>query len=333
MADAKDEFLLVTGGAGFVGSHVVGELTARGHRVVVVDNLRTGHRAAVPEEVEFHRLDLADLASLEALLRTRRFTGILHFAALSLVGESMTDPMLYLGDNTLSAVNLLKAASKSGVKRFVLSSTANLFDQAGDRPINEATPIEPGSPYGESKFFIERMLHWADRTLGIRSACLRYFNAAGADPSGKNGEDHKPETHLIPLVIQAALGRRANITVFGDDYPTPDGTCIRDYIHILDLADAHIQVLDTLNTRSVRYNLGTGKGNSVREVIRAVEEVGGRKVPVVQGARRAGDPAVLVADPTAIKRDLGWNPRYGELRTIVEHAWRWHESHPNGHSG
>ena len=327
-----DGTLLVTGGAGFVGSHVVGELAARGHRVVVLDNLRTGHRAAVPADVEFHRLDLADAASLDALFQSHRFSGVLHFAALSLVGESMQQPLMYLGDNTINGLNLLKACAKHGVTRFVLSSTAALFDQGGDKPIDEGTPISPGNPYGESKYFIERMLHWADQTLGIRSACLRYFNAAGAHPSGDNGEDHRPETHLIPLVIQAALGRRPEITVFGEDYPTPDGTCIRDYIHVLDLADAHIRVLDTLKARSVRYNLGTGAGHSVREVIRAVEEVGGRKVPVKQGPRRSGDPAVLVADPTAIKRDLGWSPRHGELRAIVEHAWRWHERHPNGHA-
>jgi UDP-glucose 4-epimerase len=333
MAGGADEMLLVTGGAGFVGSHVVGELAARGHRVVVLDSLRTGHRAAVPSGVAFHQVDLADAKAVAALFRAHRFTGILHFAALSLVGESMADPMLYLGDNTANAVNLLRAAAATGVKRFVLSSTANLFDQGGERPIDEATPISPGSPYGESKFMIERMLHWADLTLGIRSACLRYFNAAGAHPNGANGEDHRPETHLIPLVIQAALGRRPGITVFGEDYATPDGTCIRDYVHVLDLAEAHIAVLETLKTRSVSYNLGTGRGNSVREVIRAVEEVGGRKAPVHSGPRRAGDPAVLVADPAAIKRDLGWAPRYGDLRKIVETAWRWHESHPNGHGG
>ncbi|MBL8705247.1 MAG: UDP-glucose 4-epimerase GalE, partial [Rhodospirillales bacterium] len=237
MTDRRDA-LLVTGGAGFVGSHVVGELAARGHRVVVADNLRTGHRAAVPDAIEFHQLDLADAAGVERLFRQHRFTGVLHFAALSLVGESMQQPLMYLGDNTINGLNLLKACAQHGVKRFVLSSTAALFDQGGDKPIDESTPIVPGNPYGESKYFIERMLHWADQTLGIRSACLRYFNAAGAHPSGDNGEDHRPETHLIPLVIQAALGRRPEITVFGEDYPTPDGTGIRDYIHVLDLADA-----------------------------------------------------------------------------------------------
>jgi UDP-glucose 4-epimerase len=333
MADNAEGTLLVTGGAGYVGSHVVGELVARGHRVVVLDNLRTGHRAAVPAGVEFHRINLADAKNVGDLFRAHRFGAVLHFASLSLVGESMADPLRYLGDNTANAVNLLRAAAATGVNRFVLSSTANLFDQGGDKPIDEATPIAPGSPYGESKYLIERMLYWADRAMGIRSACLRYFNAAGAHPDGRNGEDHRPETHLIPLVIQAALSRRPNITVFGADYPTPDGTCIRDYVHVLDLADAHIAVLDTLKTRSVRYNLGTGSGHSVRAVIRAVEEVAGCKVPVEIGPRRAGDPAVLVADPSAIKRDLGWAPRYEGLRHIVETAWRWHESHPDGHGG
>jgi len=333
MSGETGDTLLITGGAGYVGSHTAGVLAAGGRRVVVLDNLRTGHRAAVPQGVEFHPIDLADAAALATLFQAHRFGAILHFAALSIVGESMADPLRYLGDNPANAVNLLRAAAANGVKRFVLSSTAALFDQGGERPIDEATPIVPGNPYGESKYFIERMLHWADRTLGIRSACLRYFNAAGAHPDGLNGEDHRPETHLIPLVIQAALGRRAKITVFGEDYATPDGTCIRDYVHVMDLADAHIAVLETLKTRSVRYNLGTGRGHSVREVIRAVEEVGGRRVPVESGPRRAGDPAMLVADPSAIRRDLGWTPRYAELRQIVETAWRWHESHPQGHGG
>lgn len=325
------ETLLVTGGAGYVGSHCVAELRDRGHRVVVLDNLQQGHRAAVPQDVPLVAGDLADIGLLRKVFAEHRIDAVLHFAANSLVGESMRDPFKYVGDNVTNALNLLRAAVDAGTRKFVLSSTANLFGTPERTPIDETVTIDPGSPYGESKFIVERMLHWADKIHGLRFACLRYFNAAGAHPSGDNGEDHRPETHLIPLVIQAALGRRPEITVFGEDYPTPDGTGIRDYIHVLDLADAHIRVLDTLKTRSVRYNLGTGAGNSVREVIRAVEEVGGRKVPVKQGARRAGDPAVLVADPTAIRRDLGWNPRYGDLRTIVEHAWRWHEKHPNGH--
>ncbi|MGQ0674626.1 MAG: UDP-glucose 4-epimerase GalE [Rhodospirillales bacterium] len=327
------DMLLVTGGAGYVGSHTAHALIARGHKVVVADRLSTGHRAAVPAAAEFVALDLRDAGDVARLFQSRRFDAILHFASLSLVGESMADPLGYLGDNTAGAVNLLRAAARSGVKRFVLSSTANLFDQAGDKPVAEDAPVAPGSPYGESKFLIERMLHWADRALGIRSASLRYFNAAGAHPQGHLGEDHRPETHLVPLVIQSALGKRRAVTVFGTDYPTPDGTCVRDYVHVMDLAEAHIAVLEPLKAKSLRYNLGTGRGHSVNEVIRAVEEVGGRKVPVEAGPRRAGDPAVLVADPSAIKRDLGWKPRFDTLRGIVETAWRWHEKHPEGFGG
>jgi UDP-glucose 4-epimerase len=327
------ETLLVTGGAGYVGSHAAHALVARGFTVVVADRLTTGHRAAVPGAAELVEFDLRDAAATAKLFRDRRFDAIMHFAARSLVGESMADPLGYIGDNVSAAVNLLRAAAGAGVKRFVLSSTANLFDQGGDRPIPETAPVVPGSPYGESKYLIERVLHWADRVLGIRSASLRYFNAAGAHPDGRIGEDHRPETHLIPIVIQAALGRREKVAVFGTDYPTHDGTCVRDYVHVMDLAEAHFAVLDPLKARSLRYNLGTGRGHSVKEVIRAVEEVGGRKVPVEYAPRRPGDPAVLVADPAAIKRELGWKPRHETLRGIVETAWRWHEKHPQGFGG
>ena len=323
--------LLVTGGAGYVGSHAVAVLLERGWRVVVVDSLLTGHRAAVPPEATFVQRDLADVEGLAQVFAAHRFDAILHFAALSLVGESMKDPLRWIGENVGNAVTLLRLAARHGVKRFVLSSTAALFDPLGDKPIDERTTIAPTSPYGDSKHMVERTLHWADQVLGIRSACLRYFNAAGAHPGGKIGEDHRPETHLIPIVIEAALGRRPHVTIYGRDYQTPDGTCVRDYVHVLDLIDAHIAVLDPLGARSLRYNLGTGTGNSVSEVIRAVEEVGGRKVPVEYGARRPGDASVLVADPGLIRRELGWTPRYASLRSIVETAWRWHESHPKGY--
>ncbi len=325
------ETLLVTGGAGYVGSHVAHALVARGHKVVVVDNLSTGHRAAVPTGASFEKLDLSDAAGVARLFRADRFDAVLHFAALSLVGESMKDPLRWIGENTGNAVTLLRAMANAKVMRLVFSSTAALFDPAGGRPIGEAAPVAPKSPYGDSKQMIERILHWSDEVLGIRSASLRYFNAAGAHPDGGIGEDHRPETHLIPIVIEAALGRRKALSVHGRDYPTPDGTCVRDYVHVMDLAEAHIAVLEPLRAKSLRYNLGTGRGHSVTEVIRAVEEVGGRKVPVEYGPRRAGDPAVLVADPSAIKRDLGWQPRFATLRAIVETAWRWHEKHPDGY--
>ena len=327
------ETLLVTGGAGYVGSHAAHALVARGFTVVVADNLGAGHRAAVPKEAAFEKLDMTDAAAVDRLFSRHRFDAVMHFAGLSLVGESMKDPLRWIGENTGGAVNLLRAMAAGGVKRLVFSSTAALFDVAGGKPIAEDAPVAPASPYGDSKHMVERLLHWADMRYGIRSAALRYFNAAGAHPQGHIGEDHRPETHLIHIVIEAALGKRRSVAVFGADYPTPDGTAVRDYVHVMDLAEAHIGVLEPLKSRSLRYNLGTGRGHSVKEVIRAVEEVGGRKVPVELGPRRPGDTAVLVADPAAIKRDLGWKPRYETLRAIVETAWRWHEKHPQGYGG
>ena len=326
------ESLLVTGGAGYVGSHTVAELIDRGHHVVVVDNLQQGHRAAVLGEAVFVHADLADLARLRALMAEHRFAAVLHFAANSLVGESMREPFKYLGDNVVNALNLIRAALEGGVKKFVLSSTANLFGQPERTPIPEDAAIDPGSPYGESKFIIERMLHWADRIHGMRAAWLRYFNAAGAHPGGRLGEDHRPETHLIPIVLDAALGRRPHVEIFGDDYPTPDGTCVRDYIHVTDLAVAHASVLDALATRSCRYNLGTGHGYSVREVIDTARRVSGRAIAVKVGPRRPGDPAVLVAASGSATADLGWRPRFSDLETIVRTAWEWKLRHPDGYA-
>jgi UDP-glucose 4-epimerase len=322
---------LVTGGAGFVGSHVVLALFDRGHEVVVLDNLSQGHRAAVPEGVRLIEADLANARDVDGVLADGPWAGVLHFAALSLVGESMREPFRYLLENATNGIRLIEACVRHGVGRFVLSSTANLFGNAGEEAIREDTPIDPGSPYGESKLIIERALRWADECCGLRSACLRYFNAAGADARGRAGEDHDPETHLIPLVIDAALGRRPEIAVFGTDYPTRDGTCIRDYIHVEDLADAHLRAFGTLKGLSATYNLGTGRGNSVMEVIRSVERVGGCKVPVRLAGRRAGDPAVLVASSDRIQAETGWTPRYTDLDDIVRTAWRWREAHPHGY--
>lgn len=324
------ESLLVTGGAGYVGSHVVLELVARGYEVVVLDNLQQGHRDAVARDATLIEGDLADLADLDRIFGRNRFDAVLHFAANSLVGESMRQPFLYLGDNVVNALNLIRVAIEHKVGKFVLSSTANLFGTPERVPIDEDAAIAPGSPYGESKFIIERMLHWADQVHGLRSACLRYFNAAGADPDGRIGEDHAPETHLIPIVLQAALGQRARVEIFGDDYPTPDGTCIRDYIHVLDLADAHIRALERLETRSCRYNLGNGRGYSVREVIETARQVTGAEIPVSVGPRRPGDPAVLVAASDRIRTELGWKPQFAELRRIIETAWHWQRNHPTG---
>jgi UDP-glucose 4-epimerase len=325
--------ILVTGGAGYVGSHAVMELLERGHKPVVLDNLQQGHREAIAQGVTFIEGDLADKALLGRVFAEHRFEAIMHFASNSLVGESMHKPLIYVGDNVAFAVNLIEMAVKHGVRKFVLSSTANLFGKPDKMPIDETTAIEPGSPYGESKYMIERILAWADQIHGLRSACLRYFNAAGAHAGGMIGEDHDPETHLIPIAFQAALGQRPHIEIYGTDYPTPDGTCVRDYIHVTDLADAHIRVLDRLDTQSCRYNLGNGRGYSVREVIDTVRRVTGIDVPVRTAARRAGDPATLVASSAAIRRDLGWTPRFGELSTIIETAWAWKKRHPKGYAG
>jgi UDP-glucose 4-epimerase len=321
---------LVTGGAGYVGSHVVAALVDRGDTVVVLDNLRQGHRAAVPEGVRLVVGDVADAAVVDAMLADGPWDGVLHFAALSLVGESMREPFRYLRDNTMAGLVLVEACVRHGVRRFVLSSTANLFGTPTGALLSETAPIDPGSPYGESKWMVERVLLWAERVHGLHSACLRYFNAAGADPAGRLGEDHDPETHLIPLVIDAALGRRPPLSVFGTDYDTPDGTCIRDYVHVADLATAHLLALDQISDRSVVYNLGNGAGHSVLAVIASVERVMGRKVPWSAAPRRAGDPAVLVASSALIRQETGWNPRYADLDTIVRTALAWRERHPNG---
>jgi UDP-glucose 4-epimerase len=323
--------VLVTGGAGFVGSHTVLALADRGDEVVVLDNLRQGHRAAVPAGVRLVEGDIGDEALLDLVLGEGRFDAVMHFAALSLVGESMQKPFLYFAQNAGLGVSLIDACVRHGVGRFILSSTAALFGNPDEIPISERTRIDPGSPYGESKLMIERTLFWADRIHGLRSACLRYFNAAGSDPAGRAGEDHAPETHLIPLVIDAALGRRAEITVYGSDYATTDGTCIRDYVHVSDLAAAHLAALDRIEGRSVTYNLGSGSGHSVLEVVRSVERVTGRTVPMSVGARRPGDPAVLVASSDLIRAETGWQPRFTALDDIVASAYAWRRDHPDGY--
>jgi UDP-glucose 4-epimerase len=322
---------LVTGGAGYVGSHLVQALADRGETVVVLDDLRQGHRAAVPAGAELIVADLADAKRLAEVFAAWRFDAVFHFAALSLVGESMRDPARYIVENLGNSMRLADAAVRAGVLRFVLSSTAALFGDPEAVPIEEGARLAPTNAYGESKLMVEKGLEWMERVHGLRSACLRYFNAAGADPAGRIGEDHDPETHLVPLAIGAALGTRPALTVFGQDYPTPDGTCIRDYIHVSDLAEAHLRVLARLEEGSCRYNLGTGTGYSVRQVIEAVERIGGRPVPHEYGPRRAGDPAVLVAGSARLRRETGWVPRFGTLDDIVRTAWAWHAAHPRGY--
>jgi UDP-glucose 4-epimerase len=321
---------LVTGGAGYVGSHLVAALLDRGDDVTVLDNLQTGHRAAVPAGASLVVADLADVAPLDALLSDGAWDAVFHFASLSQVGESMRIPMRYLLDNATNGIRLIDACVRHGVKRFVLSSTAALFNLDSAEPIPEDAPIDPQSPYGDSKWMLERALRWAGQVHGVRSACLRYFNAAGADPAGRLGEDHRPESHLIPLVIDAALGRRPALEVYGDDYSTPDGTCIRDYVHVSDLASAHLLAMQALDRGSVVWNLGSGAGHSVREVIASVERVSGLTVPYQMAPRRAGDAAVLVASSERAKQ-AGWQPVHGDLDDIVGTAFAWRKSHPGGY--
>ncbi|MFC1466611.1 MAG: UDP-glucose 4-epimerase GalE [Candidatus Brachytrichaceae bacterium NZ_4S206] len=326
--------ILVTGGAGYIGSITTQELVNAGYDVIVFDNLYQGHAEAVHPKATFVQGDLADKAAVKALFDDHPgIDGIMHFASYTLVGESMEKPLMYLRDNLVNAANLLEEAVAHSVKRFILSSTANLFDLPPDRKfdaIDENFPIIPGSPYGESKFFIERMLYWFNRIYGLKYACLRYFNACGDSPD--RGEDHNPETHLIPLVLQVALGQRPHITIFGDDYPTKDGTCVRDYIHVIDLAHAHILAMEALDRLGARkYNLGNGKGYTVKEVIETARKVTGHPIPAVVGPRRPGDPAVLIASSETIQRELGWEPKYASLEEIIRSAWEWHRTHPHGY--
>ncbi len=323
--------ILVTGGAGFIGSIVVEQLAEAGETVVVYDNFYQGHREAVHPKATLVGGDLADPAKLAQTMAEYRPKAIMHFASYTLVGESMAQPFLYLGDNITNGLNLLRAATAAGVKQFILSSTANLFDDPEQIPISEKERIVPGSPYGESKFILERFLYWLDQLGLIRYTALRYFNAAGASPT--YGEDHDPETHIIPLILGVAQGKRDKFTIFGDDYATPDGTCVRDYIHVLDLAQAHILALRALQNGgpSRKYNLGNGQGFSILQVLEVARKITGQPIPADFGPRRPGDPAKLIAASAAIKQELGWQPRHSDLETIVGDAWRWFEKHPHGY--
>jgi UDP-glucose 4-epimerase len=322
--------ILVTGGAGYVGSHCLRRLLAAGHEATVYDNLYQGHRQAVPAGLLVEG-DLRDEAKLTALLRDRKIEAVMHFAALALVGESVQKPDLYYRNNVLGSFHLLEAMRQAGVGRIVFSSTTATYGTPETMPIAETTPQQPINPYGFSKLVVEHMLDDYAAAYGFGFAALRYFNAAGAAPDGSIGEDHTPESHLIPIVLQVALGQRESISIFGDDYPTPDGTCVRDYVHVEDLASAHLAALERLQPgKAIKVNLGTGRGYSVREVIDACRKFTGHPIPAVTAPRRAGDPPTLIADARLAKQLLDWTPRYATIESIVETAWRWHQAHPRG---
>ncbi|MDX8366298.1 UDP-glucose 4-epimerase GalE [Cytobacillus sp. IB215665] len=325
--------VLVTGGAGYIGSHTVQELLRQNIKVIVLDNLSTGHKEAVNSPY-FYIGDIADDELLRDIIYTHQVDSIIHFAAKSLVSESLIKPEEYFRENTFKTCSFFEKAIQYGVKRIVFSSTAAVYGITKDEPINEMSTIKPINPYGESKYFTERFLYWLGKKHKIQWIVLRYFNAAGASLDGEIGEDHHPESHLIPLILQTALGKREFISVFGNDYPTFDGTCIRDYIHVIDLANAHIKALKALLEGKIVsniYNVGTGKGYSVANVINVAREVTNRSIPIEFELRREGDPPILVADSTALQKQLKWKPAFSDLTTIIDSAWNWHFTHPNGY--
>jgi len=327
--------VLVTGGAGYIGSHAVHELLAAGHGVVVYDSLVRGHRAAVPAEVPFIKADIRDAATLTETFDIFSIDAVMHFAAVSEVGESMTDPAKYYRDNVAATLSLLESLNKADIKKIVFSSTAAVYGEPESCPIRENAALRPTNVYGRTKLIIEGMLADFATAYGFSYVALRYFNAAGALPAGGVGEDHSPESHLVPLILKTALGQRAAISIYGTDYPTSDGTCIRDYIHVTDLATAHVLAIEHLLAGGAprTYNLGSQNGFSVREVIEKAKNITGIDFPVVEAPRRAGDPAVLVASSAKFGQDFGWKPLYSDIDSILHTAWDWHCSHPAGYGG
>lgn len=325
--------VLVTGGAGYIGSHAVRQLLRAGHKPIVLDNLVCGHARAVPKQVPFYQVDLAQTERIAEILAEHNIQIVMHFAALIAVGESVQKPLLYYENNTAGAISLLRAMEKTGVKRFIFSSTAATYGEPEETPIFETTAQKPINPYGWSKWCVERILHdtlAADPEFGF--TIFRYFNVAGATADASIGEDHSPESHLVPLVLFAAMGKRKEITVFGTDYPTPDGTCIRDYVYVEDLVDAHVLAMEA--TRAGKgncYNLGIGRGYSVKEILLAAEKVTKKPIPVVYGTRREGDPSMLYANSEKAQRELGWKPKLTEPEEIIATAWNWHCTHTNGY--
>ncbi|MEG0856880.1 MAG: UDP-glucose 4-epimerase GalE [Terrisporobacter sp.] len=324
--------ILVCGGAGYIGSHAVRQLIDKNEKVIIVDNLETGHEDAIHPEAKFYKVDIRNKEALSKVFEENKIEEVIHFAANSLVGESMTNPLKYYNNNVYGTEVLLKVMTKYNVKKIVFSSTAATYGEPKNIPILESDETSPTNPYGETKLAMEKMMKWADMAHNIKYISLRYFNVAGAHVSGGIGEDHNPETHLIPLILQVPLGKREFISIFGDDYDTHDGTCIRDYIHVTDLADAHILAVEKLRegSESNIYNLGSGNGFTVKEIIDAARKVTGHEICAKTCERRAGDPAKLVASSHKARKELGWEPKYENVEVMISTAWNWHKSHPNG---
>lgn len=324
--------ILVCGGAGYIGSHAVRQLIDRGEEVIIVDNLETGHEDAIHPQAKFYKVDIRDEEALDKVFVENKIDEVIHFAANSLVGESMTNPLKYFNNNVHGTEILLKVMVAHDVKKIVFSSTAATYGEPKNIPILESDETNPTNAYGETKLCMEKMMKWADKAHGVKYISLRYFNVAGAHESGEIGEDHNPETHLIPLILQVPLGKREFISIFGDDYETHDGTCIRDYIHVTDLADAHILAVHKLRegSESNIYNLGSGNGFTVKEMIETARKVTGHEIPAKVCERRAGDPAKLVASSEKARRELGWVPKHENVEDMISSAWNWHQKHPNG---
>lgn len=326
--------ILVLGGAGYIGSHGVDQLIEKGYQVVVVDNLQTGHKEAIHKEARFYQGDIRDKAFLQDIFKKEDIDGVLHFAANSLVGESMEQPLTYFNNNVYGTQVVLEVMEEFDVKKIVFSSSAATYGEAKVMPIAESAPTNPTNPYGETKLMMEKMLKWCEEAYQMNYVALRYFNVAGAKINGQIGEDHTPETHLIPLVLQTALGQRAELSIFGNDYDTPDGTCIRDYVHVQDLIAAHILALEYLEAGNPSniFNLGSSTGFSVQEIVEAARKITGKEIPTKVEARRAGDPSTLVAASQKAQDTLGWEPEYTTMDTIIESAWNWHVNHPKGYT-
>ena len=325
--------VLVLGGAGYIGSHAVDRLISKGYDVAIVDNLVTGHQAAINSRARFYEGDVRDTTFMNSVFDQEDVEGVLHFAAFSVVPESMTDPLKYFDNNTTGMVKLLEVMAKHDVKRIVFSSTAATYGEPKQVPIKETDPQVPTNPYGESKLAMEKIMHWSDVAYGIKFVALRYFNVAGAKADGSIGEDHHPETHLVPIILQVAAGEREQLQIFGDDYPTKDGTNVRDYVHVVDLADAHILALEYLKQGrdSAAFNLGSSTGFSNREMLEAARTVTGQPIPAVMAPRRAGDPSTLIAASDRARKVLGWQPQYDNVQEIIRTAWNWKQRHPKGY--